>query len=111
MLGLAKLLVADPTTSGTMSDDRTVRISDRVMTRNVGGETVLLNLDSETYFGLDEVGTDMLETLETGSTVENAIRDLATRWEADPATLRRDLCDLVDGLVEHGLAEWRDEAT
>ena len=32
-----------------------------VLVRHLGGESVLLNLESERYFGLDETGTRMLE--------------------------------------------------
>jgi hypothetical protein len=90
-----------------MADERTIRIPDRVMTRHVGGETVLLNLETETYYGLDDIGTDILNLLQAGSTVDEAVSDLTSRWDVAPARLQRDLCDLVDALVEQGLAEWQ----
>jgi hypothetical protein len=40
-----------------------LRIPDGVATRQLGGETVLLNLETGTYFGLDAVGSRFLELL------------------------------------------------
>ena len=40
----------------TPSFDRLVHVPERVLVRKLDRESVLLNLDSETYFGLDAVG-------------------------------------------------------
>ena len=36
---------------------QTIEISSEVLTQEVGGETVILDLKTESYFGLNEVGT------------------------------------------------------
>jgi hypothetical protein len=36
-----------------------VEVPADVMMREIGGEAVIVNLDSESYFGLDDVGTHM----------------------------------------------------
>jgi hypothetical protein len=36
---------------------KNITISDKALSQEVNGETVILDLDSESYFGLDEVGT------------------------------------------------------
>ena len=43
-----------------------IRISDNVLSQEVAGETVLLDLASESYFGLDEVGTRVWQMLKQG---------------------------------------------
>lgn len=88
-----------------MTDERTVRVPSHVMTREVGGETVLLDLESETYYGLDEVGTDLLEELRGGATVGAAIDALLERWDVDRDRLASDVDELLEGLVEHRLIE------
>ena len=40
-----------------MNLNQTVTLSPEVISQEVSGETVLLDLESENYFGLDEVGT------------------------------------------------------
>ena len=50
-----------------------------VLISNVEGESVLLNLNSERYFGLDEVGTRMLSVLTTSNSIQTAYEALLER--------------------------------
>ena len=68
----------------------------------VDGQMVLLNLDNEQYFGLDEVGTNMITRL-TEQSSDTALTDLIEEYEVDPDVLRRDMLDLVDKLLTAGL--------
>lgn len=69
----------------------------------LGDEAVLLNIESERYFGLDDVGTRMWESLHTTQDFEASVAELAAHYTADAATLRRDLAALIDQLEEAGL--------
>jgi hypothetical protein len=81
----------------------------QVLYREVDGEMVLLNLDSEQYFGLDTVGADIVTRL-TERPWDEAMATLVEDYEVDPAVLRRDVADLVAALLEAGLLE-RTERT
>jgi hypothetical protein len=76
-----------------------------VLIRELDGEAVLLNLKSEAYFGLDEVGTRMWQVLTTSESIEAAYETLLAEYEVEPARLHQDLTGLIDRLVEHGLLE------
>ena len=86
-----------------------VTVPPSVLVSNVGEESVLLNLDSERYFGLDAVGTRMWEALSTHGGVEAAYAELLGEFDVDAERLRQDLCELVEKLKEHGLVEVADE--
>lgn len=86
-----------------------VVVSEGVLVRELEGESVLLNLNSECYFGLDEVGTDMWRALTTSESVEAAHQKLLAQYEVDTERLRQDLNELIEKLVEQGLIEIRDE--
>jgi hypothetical protein len=92
----------------TLSIDGKISIPDHVMFRELQGESVLLNLDTETYFGLDDVGTRMWAVLAEAATVGQAYEILLEEFDVDPDTLRKDLGALVDQLVEKGLFEISD---
>jgi hypothetical protein len=47
-------------------------VSADVITRRLDEELILLDLDSENYFGLDEVGTRMWEVLSSTRSVHRA---------------------------------------
>ena len=80
-----------------------LRISDDVLSQEVAGETVLLDLGSESYFGLDEVGTRvwalLQEGMETGAIVERLLAD----YEVGRAQLEADVAALLDQLEASGL--------
>ena len=71
--------------------------------RDLQGEAVILNLDSECYFGLDEVGTRMWAALTTAPDVGAAVEALLAEFEVEPDELRRDLAEFVDSLAQAGL--------
>lgn len=75
-----------------------------VYVTEVDGEMVLLNLDSEVYFGLDSVGTDIINRL-TAQSSEMALTELIDHYDVDPQVLRRDVDDLVGKLLAAGLLE------
>lgn len=75
----------------------------------IEGESVLLNLDNESYYGLDEVGTRMWELLTTSETIQAAYDRLLEEYEVDASTLRTDLAEMISSLVEQGLLELRLE--
>ena len=79
-----------------------------VLINEIAGESVLLNLDGGRYFGLDDVGTDMWKALTTSSSIEQALAQLTTLYDADASALKTDLENLVGRLAEHGLVKIDD---
>jgi hypothetical protein len=82
-----------------------VSIPPDVMVQEVVGEAVLLNLKSERYFGLDDIGTCMWRSLTTAPCIQATYEQLLSEYDVDADQLRRDLNDLVENLVAHGLVE------
>jgi hypothetical protein len=71
--------------------------------QELGGETVLLNLRSEQYFGLDEVGTRIWQLVTEGATAEAIVAQLLAEYDADEATIRGDVERLLQELAGAGL--------
>lgn len=82
-----------------------VRVPEHVLIRSVNGELVLLNLDNEHVYGLDEVATVMWEAVTVAPTVEIAVEELSSQFEIDRETLSGDLRRLLDELSGCGLVE------
>jgi hypothetical protein len=76
-----------------------------VMASRLGVETVLLNLASEVYFGLDEIGTAMWEAARESPTVGHAYERLQNEFDVDGDRLKSDLFEFLSSLVNHGLLE------
>jgi len=82
-----------------------VKVSDSVLISGLQEESVILNLDSERYYGLDDVGTRMLSVLTSSDSVQSAWEKLTEEYDIDHEVLRQDLISLVDKLLEQGLVE------
>ena len=76
-----------------------------VLVRLIDRESVLLNLETERYFGLDETGTRMWQLVTASQDIETAYRELLAEFDVEPESLRIDLTDLVGQLVENGLLQ------
>jgi Coenzyme PQQ synthesis protein D (PqqD) len=84
---------------------RKVIASENVLLRELSGEAVLLNLDSEMYFGLDEVGYRMWTVLTASDSIAAAYDQLLIEYEVDPEQLWESLDALIGECTEHGLLQ------
>ena len=80
-----------------------VEVPAGVLVRHLDGETVLLNLETEKYFGLDSTGTRMWELVTRLPSIESAYAELREEFEVEPEELRKHLAELLGQLVENGL--------
>ena len=89
----------------SISFSDSVKIPDDVLISNLQDESVILNLDSERYYGLDSVGTRILSVLTTSDSIEAAYNTLIQEYDVDDQVLRVDLLVLVEDLVDKGLVQ------
>jgi hypothetical protein len=82
-----------------------LRVPEDVLLSELDGESVILNLKTETYFGLDEVGTRMWSAVTTADSIQAAYDALVAEYDVEPEQLRTDLSAILDKLLEHGLLE------
>jgi len=87
----------------TISFTDRVAVPDGVLISRLQEESVILNLQSERYFGLDDVGTRFLTVLTSSESIEDAYQELAAEFDVDPEVLRQDLIALVEKLIDQGL--------
>jgi len=80
-----------------------------VLVSELAGESVILNLNSECYFGLDEMGTHMWNALTTSQCIQAAYDGLLAEYDVSEKELRDDLTELIEKLVEQGLLEIASE--
>jgi len=82
-----------------------VKIPDDVLISKLQEESVILNLDSERYYGLDDVGTQFLKILTTSDSIEAAYQTLLREYAVDGPVLRQDLLEVVETLVDQGIVQ------
>ena len=82
-----------------------VRLAKDVLMQKVGDDAILLNLNTENYFTLDEVGTRIINTLQESDSLKEAVRKLVKIYEVDEGKLTSDAIRLVEECEQHGLLQ------
>jgi hypothetical protein len=95
--------MASPSTSHLLA--ARIRMPQHVVHRNFVAETVVLNLNTGQYHGLNPTAGRMLEVLDTAPTVGAAVPELAGEYGVEQAQIQDDLIALCQGLLERGLIE------
>ena len=88
-----------------LNKEQTFRIPEGVLFQDVSGETVLLDLSSESYFGLDPVGTRIWALLNENKSVGQVLDALLEEYEVERGTLEADLEELLDKMLAAGLIQ------
>jgi hypothetical protein len=95
---------------GALAATSRISVPQHVVHRSFPAETVVLNLDTGLYHGLNPIAGRMLDALESAGTVRGAAALLAPRVQEQRAILERDLLELCEALRERGLLEVDDVA-
>jgi hypothetical protein len=85
-----------------------IKLPQHVVYRTFPAETVVLNLQTGKYHGLNPTAGRMLETLERADSVFEAATVAAGEYEQPQATTERDMCSLCNSLLERDLIEIED---
>jgi hypothetical protein len=78
-------------------------IPEEVLSTTVGDESVLLNLRTGTYFGLDVVGTRFFQLLGAGDRLSTVHRTMMDEFEVSAERLEHDLLHLSEQMAAKGL--------
>jgi hypothetical protein len=84
---------------------RVVRVPDHVVSRSFGSETVVLNLATGQYHGLNETAGRMLEVLSEVGEVGKAATVISAEYGRQAVEIEADLNELCDLLVERSLLD------
>ena len=79
-----------------------------VICRELSGETVLLNLESGVYYGLDAVGTRVWQLLMQGYTIASVRDTMIEEYDVAPDVLNADVMRLVGELRDRGIVTPRE---
>lgn len=83
--------------------DQIVTLSAEVVFQEIGGESVLLDLRTSTYFGLDPVGTRIWQLLAADGQVGRVVEQMLAEYDVARPRLEADVAALLAELAEAGL--------
>jgi hypothetical protein len=82
-----------------------IQVPQHVVYRSFPTETVVLNLETGKYHGLNATAGSMLEALERAACLSEAAAAVAEEYGQPQASVERDMCELCNVLLERGLIE------
>jgi hypothetical protein len=80
-----------------------ITLAPKILFQELEGEAILLNLQNEHYYSLNDVGTRMWQLLAEHGAVATVVERLLDEYHVDEATLRQDLAQLLAALADAGL--------
>ena len=81
------------------------RVPAHVVHRPFAEETVVLNLRTGQYHGLNPVAGRMLEVIEETGDPQQAVQRVAAEWQMEPSRVRADAEQLCADLLDRQLIE------
>lgn len=78
-------------------------IPENVLAQELNGEIVILNMDSETYYSLNSVGSRIWQSLTNSENVETAMQQLLQVYLVDETALLQDVTEFVKELSKEEL--------
>jgi hypothetical protein len=85
--------------------DMRVRIPANVVHRELPGETVILNLETGHYHGLNATGSAIVAAIDRGATPRDAASSIADEFGAPAAEVEQHVEDFCRALLDRGLIE------
>jgi len=83
--------------------NQSIKILPDVLSQQVSGETVLLDLSGENYFGLDNIGTRIWQLLQEHSDLQKVYDTMLEEYDVEGEELEKDLEEIITNLAEAGL--------
>jgi hypothetical protein len=96
---------ANTRSDATSLPEARLKVPQHVVYRSFPSETVVLNLQTGKYHGLNATAGSMLDALEKASSVRDAAIAVAEDYEQPQAVVEKDMCELCQLLLDRGLIE------
>jgi len=87
----------------TFSLDDRLAPSDQIVFRELAGESVILDLKSGSYYGLNQVGTRVWAVLVDGGSLRDANHVVASEFDAPAPVIEREVLRFAAELYDQGL--------
>jgi Coenzyme PQQ synthesis protein D (PqqD) len=81
------------------------QLAPEVLSQGIDAETILLDMKSENYFGLNDVGSQVLEILKTGTDLETLMDGMLKIYDVERTILKKDIAELLQELLNAGLIQ------
>ena len=108
---LAVLRALETNSEMSPSETRHQVCAPKVIHETLDGETVVVNLDTGTYYSLDQTGRAAWLAFAAGATLEETVAHLTDSFSGDPALMAMEIRRLLAEFLSEGLLQPAAELT
>lgn len=98
------------TIADELSDSTKVVATDDQLATSVDGETVILQLESGTYYGFNDVASRIWELIQEPRTVADVRDEILAEYDVSPDRCARDVASTLTDMADAGLVELEIDA-
>lgn len=89
-----------------MNMQTTLKRNPELLAVDMDGETVMMDMESGNYFGINEVGSHIWEALETEKNIADIVNTVNNQFEVkDTENVEHDILSFLDDMLEQHLIE------
>ena len=86
-----------------MNDQTVLKRKSGLMTANMNGSAVMMDIATGKYYNLGETGGRIWELLEVPSTISNLVLALTAEYDVDQSQCKAEVMTFLQQLVDRGL--------
>lgn len=86
-----------------MNDQTILKRKSGLMTANMNGSAVMMDIATGKYYNLGETGGRIWELLESPATISDLVQALTAEYDVDQAQCKADVLTFLQQLVDRGL--------
>lgn len=86
-----------------LTSESILSVSKDAVGSEVGGEVVLIDVESGRYFGFDAVGSEVWRRLQAPISLAALCAGLQAHFDGDPAVIQREAVGFLELLIQRGL--------
>jgi TRAP-type C4-dicarboxylate transport system substrate-binding protein len=90
---------------GKIGESSSLIIKEKVTTTSVDKEIVLLDVEKGEYYGINEVGAQIVELSEEGLSLKKVVKTLYKKYDKDKDEIKKDVLSFAEEMEKRGLAK------
>jgi TRAP-type C4-dicarboxylate transport system substrate-binding protein len=88
-----------------MSESCSLIMKEKVTTTSVDKEIVLLDVEKGEYYGINEVGAQIVELSEEGLSIKEVVKTLYKKYDKNKEKIKEDVLSFAEEMERCGLAK------
>ncbi|NJN23358.1 MAG: lasso peptide biosynthesis PqqD family chaperone [Acaryochloridaceae cyanobacterium RL_2_7] len=94
-----------------LTQNTTILAAPDQVSSELAGESVILNLKTGLYYGLNEVGAKIWEQIQSPKTFQEVCDAITAEYEVAAEECTQDVQELLEEMIQANLVNIQDEAT